>query len=123
MSFDTLTPVLPHIKAGKLRALAVTTAKRSSVLPDVPTMEEAGLKGFDIGTWFGILAPAATPKPIVAQLSAKIVEIVNSPDFQQRMLAAGAEPMPSDSAAFAKRIDDETAKFAKLVKDGKVTIE
>jgi len=123
MSFDTLTPVLPHIKAGKLRALAVTTAKRSSVLPDVPTMEEAGLKGFDIGTWFGILAPAGTPKPIVAQLSAKIVEIVNSPDFQQRMLAAGAEPMASNAEAFAKRIDDETARFAKLVKDGKVTIE
>ncbi len=95
MSFDTLTPVLPHIKAGKLRALAVTTAKRSSVLPDVPTMEEAGLKGFDIGTWFGILAPAATPKPIVAQLSAKIVEIVNSPDFQQRMLPPAPSRCPA----------------------------
>src|SRR5690606_15761534 len=60
MSFDTVTPVLPHIKAGKLRALAVTTAKRSGALPDVPTLEESGLKGFDIGTWFGLLAPAAT---------------------------------------------------------------
>nr|WP_257993214.1 tripartite tricarboxylate transporter substrate binding protein [Cupriavidus pauculus] len=123
MSFDTLTTVLPHIKAGKLKALAVTTAKRSSVLPDVPTLEEAGLKGFDIGTWFGVLAPAATPKPIVTRLNAEIVKIVNSPDFQQRMVAAGAEPMASAPEAFAKRINDETSKFAVLVKEGKVTIE
>lgn len=123
MSFDTLTPVLPHIKTGKLRALAVTTAKRSSVLPDVPTMEEAGLKGFDIGTWFGVLAPAATPKPIVTRLSTEVMKIVTSQDFQQRMVAIGAEPMPSTPTEFAKRIDDETVKFAKLVKDGNVTIE
>ena len=74
MSFDTITPVLQHIKGGKLRALAVTTAKRSSVLPDVPTLEEAGLKGFDIGTWFGVLAPAATPKDMVARLNAEVSE-------------------------------------------------
>ncbi|CAG2160522.1 Bug family tripartite tricarboxylate transporter substrate binding protein [Cupriavidus numazuensis] len=123
MSFDTLTTVLPHIKAGKLKALAVTTAKRSSVLPDVPTLEESGLKGFDIGTWFGVLAPAATPKPIVSRLSAEIVKIVRSQDFQQRMLAAGAEPMAGTSDEFARRINDETVKFAKLVKDGKVAIE
>ena len=123
MSFDTLTTVLPHIKAGKLKALAVTTAKRSVALPDVPTMEEAGLKGFDIGTWFGVLAPAATPKPIVARLNAEIVKIVGSQDFQQRMIAAGAEPMASTPDAFAKRINDETTKFAGLVRDGKVVIE
>ncbi len=123
MSFDTLTPVLPHIKSGKLRALAVTTAARSSVLPDVPTLEEAGLKGFDIGTWFGVLAPAATPKPVVSRLSAEIVKIIKSPDFQQRMRAVGAEPMASTPDEFTKRINDETTKFAKLVKDGKVTIE
>jgi tripartite-type tricarboxylate transporter receptor subunit TctC len=123
MSFDTLTTVLPHIKAGKLKALAVTTAKRSSALPDVPTMEESGLKGFDIGTWFGVLAPAATPAQVVTRLNAEIVKIVNSPDFQQRMLAAGAEPMPSTPEAFAKRIGDETNRFAALVRDGKVNIE
>jgi tripartite-type tricarboxylate transporter receptor subunit TctC len=123
MSFDTLTTVLPHIKGGKLKALAVTTAKRSTALPDVPTMEEAGLKGFDIGTWFGVLAPAATPKPVVSRLNTEIVKIVSSSDFQQRMLAAGAEPMSSTPEAFAKRIHDETARFATLVRDGKVTIE
>lgn len=123
MSFDTLTTVLPHIKAGKLKALAVTTAKRSASLPDVPTLDEAGLKGFDIGTWFGVLAPAATPKPVIARLNAEIVKIVNSPDFQQRMEAAGAEPMASTPEAFGKRINEETVKFARLVKEGKVAIE
>ncbi|WP_423199879.1 MULTISPECIES: tripartite tricarboxylate transporter substrate binding protein [unclassified Cupriavidus] len=123
MSFDTLTPVLPHIRSGKLRALAVTTARRSSVLPDVPTMEEAGLRHFDIGTWLGILAPAATPRPVVARLGTEITRIVTSQDFRQRMLAVGAEPMASTPAEFARRIDDETAKFARLVKEGNVTIE
>ncbi len=123
MSFDTITPVLQHIKSGKLRALAVTTAKRSSVLPDVPTLEEAGLKGFDIGTWFGVLAPAATPKEVVARLNAEMVKIIESPDFVERMQAIGAEPRGGSPKEMAKQIADETTKFAKLVKDGKVAID
>ena len=123
MSFDTITPVLQHIKGGKLRALAVTTAKRSAVLPDVPTLEEAGLKGFDIGTWFGVLAPAGTPKDIVAKLNAEMVKIIKSPDFGERMRAIGADPIGDSPADMAGRIREETVKFAKLVKEGKVTIE
>ena len=123
MSFDTLTPVVPFIKSGKLRPLAVTTAKRSSVLPEVPTLEEAGLKGFDIGTWFGVLAPAATPKDVVARLNGEMVKIIRSPDFAQRMQAIGAEPLGGTPDQMAKQIADETTKFAKLVKDGKVAIE
>ncbi|MEZ2294515.1 Bug family tripartite tricarboxylate transporter substrate binding protein [Variovorax sp. RCC_210] len=123
MSFDTITPVLQHIKGGKLRALAVTTARRSSVLPDVPTLEEAGLKGFDIGTWFGVLAPAATPKEVVARLNAEMVKIIRSPDFAQRMQAIGAEPLGGTPEEMARQIRDETARFAKLVKDGGVAIE
>lgn len=123
LSFDTITPVLPHIQAGKLRALAVTTAKRSSVLPEVPTMEEAGLKGFDIGTWFGVLAPVATPKEVVARLSDEIVKVIKSPAFAQRMQAIGAEPLGSTPEQMAKQIAEETTKFAKLVKDGKIVIE
>jgi tripartite-type tricarboxylate transporter receptor subunit TctC len=123
MSFDTITPVLQHIQAGKLRALAVTTAKRSSVLPDVPTLEEAGLKGFDIGTWFGVLAPAATPKEVVARLNTEMVKIIRSPDFAQRMQAIGAEPLGGTPEQMARQIGDETTKFAKLVKDGKVAID
>jgi len=123
MSFDTITPVLQHIKGGKLRALAVTTARRSAVLPDVPTLEEAGLKGFDIGTWFGVLAPAATPKDVVAKLNAEMARIIKSPEFAEKMRAIGADPIGDSPADMAARIREETAKFAKLVKDGKVTIE
>jgi len=123
MSFDTITPVLQHIKGGKLRALAVTTAKRSAVLPEVPTLEEAGLKGFDIGTWFGVLAPAGTPKEVVAKLNAEMVKIIKSPEFGERMRAIGADPIGDSPADMAARVREETTKFAKLVKDGKVTIE
>jgi tripartite-type tricarboxylate transporter receptor subunit TctC len=123
MSFDTITPVLPHIKSGKLRPLAVTTAKRAAALPDVPTLDEAGVKGFDTGTWFGVLAPAATPKDIVARLNAEMVKAIQSPDFKQRMAEIGAEPIGNSSEQMAAQIRAETDKFAKLVKDAKVTIE
>lgn len=123
MSFDTVTPVLQHIKAGKLRALAVTTGKRSSALPEVPTLAEAGLKGFDIGTWFGVLAPAATPKHIVARLSGEIVKITQSPEFRKRMEEIGAETIGDTPEQMARRIRDETDKFARLVKEAKVAIE
>jgi len=123
MSFDTVTPVLQHIKSGKLRALAVTTGKRSSALPDVPTLDEAGLKGFNIGTWFGVLAPVATPKDIVARLNAEMVKVIQSPEFRKRMEEIGAEPIGNSADQMAQQIKSETEKFAKLVKDAKVTIE
>ncbi len=123
MSFDTVTPVLQHIRAGKLRALAVTTAKRSSVLPDVPTLDESGLKGFNIGTWFGVLAPAATPKDILLRLNTEMVKVIQSPEFRARMEEIGAEPIGNSAAQMAQQIKGETEKFAKLVKDAKVTIE
>ncbi|HQQ71399.1 MAG TPA: tripartite tricarboxylate transporter substrate binding protein [Alicycliphilus sp.] len=123
MSFDTITPVLPHIKAGKLRALAVTTAKRSVALPDVPTLDEAGLKGFDIGTWFGILAPAGTPKDVVARLNADMVKIIHSPDFRKKMDDIGAEAIGNTPEQMARQIRDDTARFAKLVKDAKVSLD
>ena len=123
MSFDTVTPVLQHIRSGKLRALAVTTAKRSSALPEVPTLDEAGLKGFDIGTWFGVLAPVATPKDIVARLNAEALKVIQSPEFRKRMEEIGAEPVGSSPDQMARQIKDETEKFARLVKEAKVTIE
>ncbi len=123
MSFDTVTPVLQHIKSGKLRALAVTTGKRSSALPDVPTLEEAGLKGFDIGTWFGVLAPAATPRDILFRLNTEMVKVIQSPEFRKRMDEIGAEPIGNSAEQMALQIKSDTEKFAKLVKDAKVTIE
>ena len=123
MSFDTVTPVLQHIRSGKLRALAVSTAKRSSALPEVPTLDEAGLKGFNIGTWFGVLAPAATPKDILVRLNAEMVKVIQSADFRKRMDEIGAEPVGNSADQMAQQIRGETEKFAKLVKEGKVTIE
>lgn len=123
LSFDTITPVLPFIKEGKLKALAVTTAKRSSTLPNVPTLQEAGVPNLAIGTWFGLLAPAATPKPVIARLNTEIVKIIQSPEFKKQMADIGAEPVGNKPEEMAKQIKEETEKFARLVKDGKITLE
>jgi tripartite-type tricarboxylate transporter receptor subunit TctC len=123
MSFDTITPVLPHIQVGKLRPLAVTTAVRAPALPDVPTLNEAGLKGFNIGTWFGVLAPAATPKEIVARLNAEMVRVIRSPEFRKRMDEIGAQPIGNSSEEMARQIKEETEKFAALVKAANVTVQ
>ncbi|MGH6625974.1 MAG: Bug family tripartite tricarboxylate transporter substrate binding protein [Burkholderiaceae bacterium] len=123
MSFDTITPVLPHIKGGKLRALAVTTLKRSVALPDVPTLDESGLRGFNLGTWFGVLAPAGTPKEIVTRLNTELVKIIHTPDFKKRMEDIGAEPVGNTPEQMARQIKEDTERFAKLVKDARVTIE
>jgi len=123
MSFDTVTPVLQHIRSGKLRALAVTTGKRATALPDVPTLQEAGVHGIDTGTWFGVLAPAATPKEVTAKLNAEMVKVIQSPEFRKRMDEIGAEPIGNSAEQMAAQIKADTDKFAKLVKDAKVTIE
>ena len=123
MSFDTITPVLPHIKAGKLKALAITTNKRSPALPDVPTLEESGLKGFNIGTWFGVMAPVGTPREVITRLNTELVKIVRSPDFKKRMDDIGAEPVGDTPEQMGQQIKDDTERFSKLVKDAKVSIE
>jgi tripartite-type tricarboxylate transporter receptor subunit TctC len=122
MSFDTITPVLPFIREKKLRPLAVTTAKRSSTLPSVPTMKESGVN-MDIGTWFGLLAPAATPKDITARLNTEIVKIIKSAEFQKQMFDIGAEPVGNTQGQMAKQIADETVKFTSLAKAAKLSIE
>lgn len=123
MSFDSITPVLPFIQNGKLRALAVTTSKRSSLLPDVPTMQEAGLPGFDVQTWYGILAPAGTPQAVIDKLNAASLKIIKSDSFAQKMAAAGCETMGSTPQDFAKLIADNTRKFAKIAKEGHITAQ
>ncbi len=123
LSFDTVTPVLPFIKEGKLKALAVTTGTRSSALPGVPTLQEAGIPHIAIGTWFGLLAPAATPKPVVARLNAEVVKIIQSPEFRKQMAEIGAEPVGNKPEEMAQLIREETGKFAQLVKAGKVTLD
>jgi len=123
MSFDTITPVLPHVQSGKLRALAVTTAQRSQALPDVPTLDEAGLKGFDMGTWFGVLAPAATPRPIVDKLNAEMAAIIRSADFGRRMAEIGAVPIGDSPAEMARQIRSDTEKYGKLVREADIKLD
>lgn len=123
MSFDTITPVLPFIKAGKLTPIAVTTSKRSSTLPNVPTLQELGMKDMNIGTWFGLLAPVATPKAVQEKLNAEVVKIIQSAEFKKKMFDIGAEPIGNKQEEMAKQIKEETEKFKHLVKVGKVTVQ
>jgi tripartite-type tricarboxylate transporter receptor subunit TctC len=123
MSFDTVTPVLPFIKEGRLRPLAVTTAQRSSALPDVPTLQEAGVPGIAIGTWFGLLAPAGTPARVVTRLNGELVKIIQSPDFKKQMFDIGAEPVGDRPEEMARQIKEETAKFASLIKAANITLD
>lgn len=116
MMFDNMPVSLPHVKAGKLRALAVTSMKRSPALPDVPTMDEEGLKGFDATSWFGLLAPAGTPKDIVAKLNAASVKALASPEMRERLAAQGADPVGNSPEQFAAFIKSEIDKWAKIVK-------
>ncbi len=121
MSFDATTSTLPHIKAGKLRPLAVITPKRSVFLPNVPTLSEAGVPGINITTWFGLLAPAGTPKPIVRQLHNAIIKIIKTPEFKAQLEEVGAEPIGNTQEEMTKQIADELDKFNYLVKTGKIT--
>lgn len=121
--FDTVTSALPYVKAGKTRALAVTTAKRSSALPDVPTLAESGLTGFDVGTWFGLMAPASTPAPIINKLNVQVAAVLNDPAVRKQLLDQGIEPVTSTPAEMKARIDKELKEFGSLVKRTKLSVE
>jgi tripartite-type tricarboxylate transporter receptor subunit TctC len=114
--FDNLANAMAQVKGGRVRAIAVTTAQRSKLAPDLPTMAEAGLPGFDISTWFGLLAPAGTPPEVVAKWNADLVKALNAPDVREKMLAQGAEPSPTSPAEFAAFIARERDKYARIVK-------
>jgi tripartite-type tricarboxylate transporter receptor subunit TctC len=114
--FDNLANAMAQVKAGKLKALAVTTAQRSPLVPELPTMAEAGLPGFDISTWYGFFAPAGTPPAIVAKWNADVTRILNSPDVRAKILADGAEPAPDTPEQFAQFISRELAKYARIIK-------
>ena len=114
---------IEYQRAGKLQMIAVLGAQRQTAMPDVPTLDEAGLKGFNIGTWFGILAPAGTPKEVAERLNTELVKIIHSPEFRKRMEEIGADPIGNTQEQMAQQIKSETEKFAKLVKDGKVSVD
>ena len=114
--FDNLANAMAQVKGGKVRAIAVTTAQRSKLAPELPTMAEAGMPGFDISTWFGLLAPAGTPPDVIAKWNAEVVKALNAPDVREKMLAQGAEPAPTTPAEFTAFIAKEREKYAKIVK-------
>ncbi len=108
---------LPQVKAGKLKVLAVLSPKRSAIFPDVPTIAESGFAGFEASVWYGLVAPAATPKDVVAKLHAEVQKVLQTKDVKDRMTAAGGEAIPASSEAFGALIKSERARYAKLVKD------
>ena len=114
--FDNLANAMAQVKAGKLKALAVTTAERSKLAPELPTMAEAGLPGFDISTWYGLFAPAGTPPAIIAKWNADVTRILTAPDVRAKLMAEGAEPSPDTPEQFAQFIARELAKYAKIIK-------
>jgi tripartite-type tricarboxylate transporter receptor subunit TctC len=116
MGFGNLTSVVPFAKAGRLRALAVSSAKRSPLLPEMPTMAEAGVPGFEASTWNGLIVPAATPKDIVAKLNADIVKVLRQPDMRERLASNALEPIADSPAEFNAFIAEEIARWAKVVK-------
>src|SRR6187551_4065452 len=123
MMFDNLPPSLPQIKAGKLRALAVTSSTRAPALPDVPTVAEAGLPGFEASSWFGVLAPAGTPPAIVAKLNAEIAKWLTTPEAKEKLANVGANIASGTPEDFARHIQAETAKWAKVVKESGAKVD
>ena len=121
MAFENLPTMLPHIQSGKLRALAVTLAKRSAAMPDLPTVAEAGVPGYEASVWFGVLMPAKTPRPIVDRLHDEVMKALETPDLKMRMASLGAEVVGLGPDQFAAYLTKEIPKWAQVVKAAGVT--
>jgi tripartite-type tricarboxylate transporter receptor subunit TctC len=117
LMFDNLASALPNIRAGKVRALAVTTAQRSTFLPELPTLQESGLRSFDLTTWWGVMAPARTPQPVIEQLAAEIANALRHPELKERLLAMGSEtPFTGSPREFTAFVERELKTYSELVK-------
>lgn len=119
----SLAGLINFIKSGRVRALGVTTAKRNPQLPDVPTIVESGVPGYEVTIWYGVFAPVATPKAIVQKLNAEMIKALNSPEMKERMALQGMDPAPSTPAELAAFVKAETVKWAKAAKDSGATAE
>ena len=118
-----MPPTVPLVKAGKLRALAVTTKSRSALMPELPTMSEAGLPGYETVAWFGVLTPTGTPPEIVRKLSAEIAKIARSPEVRDKLVAMGAEPVGSTPEEFKAVIDSDIAKWRPIATKGGIKVD
>ena len=116
LMFVNLLPALPHVTAGKLRALGVTGAARSSAAPDLPTIAEAGVAGFETSSWHGVLVPSKTPRPVIVRLYTELAKIARQPETKELMAAQGTEVVGSTPEAFAKFISAESVKWAEVIR-------
>ena len=123
ISFATILESSGHIKSGRLRALAVTSDKRYPTLPDVPTLAESGLSGFNTGSWIGLVAPAGTPRDIIEKVARDVREIVTSPEVRNQLILQGATPVGSTSAEFATLIDNDRKRYAQIIRERNITAE
>ncbi|HET9733791.1 MAG TPA: tripartite tricarboxylate transporter substrate binding protein [Burkholderiales bacterium] len=123
MLFDSLASVQPHIKSGRVRPIAVNAQKRSALLPEIPTLAEAGMPAFDRYTWFGMFAPAGTPRDIVTRVNAEVATALKAPDLLERFAAAGAEAVGSTPEQFVERIKSDAAKWAEVIKAANVKVQ
>jgi len=120
---ENISAAVPNIKAGRLRAIAVTSIIREPSLPDVPTLNEAGLTGFEVLAWFSLFAPSATPRDIVNKLNAEVVKVLNMPDVRDQMLARGLIPRPMTVDAFNALWRKDIEKYAAIVKKAKISVD
>jgi tripartite-type tricarboxylate transporter receptor subunit TctC len=123
LGFPSIPASIAHVKAGRLHALGVTPRQRSSALPDVPTLEEAGVNGYEVAGWYGVLGPARIPKRIVARLNDEIVTMLNDPPLRESLARSGADPFPSTPEEFRKILSEDIVKWAKVVKAAGVKAE
>ncbi len=121
--FSTFASALPHVKAERLRAYAVTSTKRAPTLPEVPTVAESGVPGYEYSTWYGLLAPARTPRAITDKLNQTTMAVLNAPDYRERLLAQGLDPVPSSAAHFSAYLKSETEKWTKVVRAAKIPLQ
>ncbi len=123
MNFDATPSVINFVKQGKLRALAVTSAKRSALVPDLPTLAESGLTGFDFNTWWGLFAPAGTPRDVVKRLNVEVVKLLALPDVKEKLANVGAEPAGDTPEEFSAFIRTEIVKWGKVIREGHITLQ
>jgi tripartite-type tricarboxylate transporter receptor subunit TctC len=123
LMFDNMPNVMQHVKAGTMVALAVTGKERSALVPDVPTLNESGVPGYEVLVWFGLQAPAGTPEPIVAKLNAQVAKILRSPEVTQEFSAQGVEIAASTPDRFADLMKSEIAKWGRLVHEANIKVE
>lgn len=123
MLFDSLASVMPHIRSGKAKPLAVNASRRQALLPEVPTLAEAGMPQFDRYTWFGVFAPAGTPREVISRLHAELVAALKAPDLLERFTGVGAEPVGSTPEQFVERIRSDAARWAEVIRAANVKVQ